>query len=73
MELFIRNGPLKTLSAIALILVFTQRMSAADPRDVTIIDTMHYSNVFGETRNYRIFFPRGYYDNAEKKYPVFSG
>jgi len=37
---------------------------------VTIIDARHYSHVFGETRNYRIFLPRGYYQNPDKKYPV---
>ena len=37
---------------------------------VTIIDSAHYSNVFGETRNYRIFLPSKYFDNPGKKYPV---
>jgi poly(3-hydroxybutyrate) depolymerase len=35
-----------------------------------IIDSKHYSNVFGEIRNFRIFLPPGYYDNPEKRYPV---
>jgi hypothetical protein len=38
--------------------------------DVTIIDSRHYSNVFGEIRNYRIFLPPGYYDSPPKRYPV---
>lgn len=38
--------------------------------DVTIIDSRHYSNVFGEIRNLRIFLPPGYFDNPQKKYPV---
>jgi S-formylglutathione hydrolase FrmB len=36
---------------------------------VTIIDTVHYSNVFGEIRHYRIFLPPGY-ENGNKHYPV---
>jgi poly(3-hydroxybutyrate) depolymerase len=38
--------------------------------DVTIIDSRHYSNVFGETRNYRVFLPPGYSSSAAKRYPV---
>jgi hypothetical protein len=38
--------------------------------DVTIIDSWHYSKVFGEIRNFRIFLPPGYFDNQQKKYPV---
>jgi S-formylglutathione hydrolase FrmB len=38
--------------------------------DVTIIDSKHYSNVFGEMRNYRIFLPPGYYENPQDRYPV---
>lgn len=37
---------------------------------VTIIDERHYSNVFGEIRNYRVFLPPGYADDANKRYPV---
>jgi poly(3-hydroxybutyrate) depolymerase len=35
-----------------------------------IIDSRHYSLVFGETRNFRIFLPPGYYENPGSKYPV---
>lgn len=35
-----------------------------------IIDSKHYSSVFGEIRNFRIFLPPGYYDNPEMRYPV---
>ena len=42
----------------------------AQSDDVSIIDSRHYSNVFGENRNYRIFLPPGYYDNPMKRYPV---
>lgn len=38
--------------------------------EVSIIDSRHYSNTFGETRNYRIFLPPRYYKNPDKKYPV---
>jgi hypothetical protein len=38
--------------------------------DVTIIDSRHYSRVFGEIRNYRIFLPPNYFQNTQKKYPV---
>ena len=47
---------------------FYTRAQHAD--SVTIIDSRHYSNVFGEIRNYRIFLPPGYFDNPQKKYPV---
>ncbi|MBK7713666.1 MAG: hypothetical protein IPJ37_24115 [Bacteroidales bacterium] len=38
--------------------------------DVTIIDSKHYSYVFGEIRNFRVFLPPGYFENPLKKYPV---
>jgi len=38
--------------------------------DVIIIDSRHYSNVFGEMRNYRIFLPPDYNENPQKRYPV---
>jgi S-formylglutathione hydrolase FrmB len=38
--------------------------------DVTIIDSRHYSQIFGEMRNYRIFLPPGYFENPQKRYPV---
>ena len=42
----------------------------SDPPQATIIDARHYSNVFGETRNYRVFLPPGYFENHNKRYPV---
>lgn len=39
-------------------------------KGVTIIDSKHYSSVFGETRNYRVFLPPGYSNSPEKRYPV---
>lgn len=35
-----------------------------------IIDSKHYSNVFGEIRNFRIYLPPDYYEKPEKRYPV---
>jgi S-formylglutathione hydrolase FrmB len=35
----------------------------------TIIDTVHYSNVFAEIRHYRIFLPPGY-ESGDNRYPV---
>ena len=53
---------------LLLILIFqTDLLSAGN---VKIIDSSHYSTVFGEVRNFRIFLPPGYYDSPQKKYPV---
>lgn len=38
--------------------------------DAIILDSRHYSNVFGEIRNFRIFLPAAYYKNPSKRYPV---
>ena len=53
-----------------LMLMFNFHANAQSTHEVTIIDSMHYSNVFGEIRNYRIFLPPGYFENPQKKYPV---
>ena len=55
-----------------LILFCTAKsFSAENNQDsVTIIDSKHYSSVFGEIRNYRVFLPPGYYGNPQKRYPV---
>ncbi|MCB0689923.1 MAG: hypothetical protein KDC53_25460, partial [Saprospiraceae bacterium] len=39
-------------------------------KNCKIVDAQHYSHVFGEIRNYRIFLPPGYHKNSDKKYPV---
>ena len=49
------------------LVLYSRSLFAAD---VTIIDSRHYSNVFGEIRNFRIFLPPGYYENQSKRYPV---
>lgn len=56
--------------SLFLIIVLASNIGLLHASDVTIIDSKHYSNVFGEMRNYRIFLPAGYYDNPQKKYPV---
>ncbi|MEX2511692.1 MAG: alpha/beta hydrolase-fold protein [Cyclobacteriaceae bacterium] len=39
-------------------------------QEISIIDQSHYSHVFGEFRNYRIFLPASYRSFPDKKYPV---
>ena len=64
------SSNLKAISLVAIILVFFQTICYADANEVTIIDSRHYSNVFGETRNFRVFLPPGYFANPSKRYPV---
>jgi hypothetical protein len=60
-----------TIFASATQMVFPIAAKATGNADeVTIIDARHYSNVFGETRNYRVFLPPGYSENTAKRYPV---
>ncbi|MCK4746696.1 MAG: hypothetical protein KAT15_06665, partial [Bacteroidales bacterium] len=61
---------MKSFTTSFLLLMLVSGTSFAQADDVTIIDSRHYSNVFGEMRNYRIFLPPGYYDNPTKRYPV---
>src|ERR1044072_8433697 len=63
-----KNKFLITAFFVALTLSFY--CNAQSIRDVTIIDSRHYSTVFGEIRNYRIFLPPGYFADSHKKYPV---
>src|SRR5438046_10214101 len=55
---------------VGFFLMYSFHTYAQSTGDATIIDSRHYSNVFGEIRNYRIFLPPGYFDNPKKKYPV---
>jgi S-formylglutathione hydrolase FrmB len=55
------------MSGISGLLFFSSSLFAGD---VTILDCRHYSNVFGEIRDLRIFLPPGYDDNPQKRYPV---
>ncbi len=65
LQKFITN---KRIILVGLFPLFIFAFSNA--QNVTIIDSVHYSNVFGETRNYRIFLPPNYFDNPRKEYPV---
>ena len=63
----------RVISTLALLAVLFTPVSAnggETPKEATIIDSRHYSHIFGETRNYRIFLPPGYSDNSSKRYPV---
>ena len=53
-----------------LILLTSLNLLQAQSSAVTIIDTRHYSRVFGEVRNYRVFLPPGYSKQSDKRYPV---
>ena len=58
-------------SILFLILSGTGIASGVAENDsVRIIDSRHYSNIFGEIRNYRVFLPPGYHSNPLKRYPV---
>jgi len=64
---------LKKSSAVIFLIIFSGLFFSnlsVFARDVKIIDSRHYSNVFGEIRNFRIFLPPGYSDNPQKNYPV---
>ena len=52
------------------VLLSSSRCFSADDDKIQIIDACHYSNVFGEMRNYRIFLPKGYIENPDRRYPV---
>ena len=61
---------LKSFFIVIVSLICASKGGAQPTTGVTIIDSMHYSNVFGEIRNYRIFLPPAYFQNPQKKYPV---
>ena len=64
------KNKLLLISNFFLLLTFSFQAGAQSADEATIIDSRHYSNVFGEIRNYRIFLPPGYFDSPQKKYPV---
>jgi len=47
-----------------------QDLPLISSESVSILDTFHYSKIFGDTRKYRVFFPPSYQQSSEKKYPV---
>lgn len=53
-----------------LLLSFSFCVEISAVEKVIIIDASHYSAVFGEIRNYRIFLPPNYNKNVQKRYPV---
>lgn len=59
--------PALIISGIFLLNMLAIRSVAAD---AIIIDSEHYSSVFGELRHYRIFLPPSYFDTPQKRYPV---
>jgi S-formylglutathione hydrolase FrmB len=52
------------------LLVFMIQAGTVYGGNAIIIDSRHYSQIFGEVRNFRIFLPPGYNDNPQKRYPV---
>ena len=61
---------MKSFTTSFLLLILFCGTSFAQEDEVTIIDSRHYSHVFGEIRNYRIFLPPDYFNNPRKRYPV---
>ncbi|ULQ53958.1 alpha/beta hydrolase-fold protein [Flavihumibacter fluvii] len=53
---------------LLLLLVIQSGLKAG--AQITVLDSRHYSNVFGEMRNFRIFLPTGYQNSPDKRYPV---
>jgi S-formylglutathione hydrolase FrmB len=60
----------KLLFVVILCLLLIPSSKVLAQGQVTIIDARHYSTVFGEIRNYRIFLPPGYDKAPDRKYPV---
>jgi poly(3-hydroxybutyrate) depolymerase len=61
---------LTSIIALLLFLSLVASFGSMAGNQVTILDLTHYSNVFGEARNYRVFLPPGYEGKPEKRYPV---
>lgn len=55
---------------VAFVFLVAASTTAAERDSATIVDAHHYSNVFGETRHYRVFLPAGYEEDRNRKYPV---
>jgi len=74
MELIIQklteNKLFLMVSCFLLLSTVPFHSGAVPEGDVTIIDSQHYSTVFGEIRNFRIFLPPHYFDTPPKRYPV---
>ena len=61
-----------TLILLGIIKADSSAQSKTDQSQnvTTIIDSRHYSLVFGEVRNFRIFLPPSYFKDTKKRYPV---
>jgi S-formylglutathione hydrolase FrmB len=58
------------MKQILHIIISLSIVSTSFSQESAIIDSRHYSNVFGEIRNFRIFLPKGYSNDRQKRYPV---
>ncbi|HEU5146282.1 MAG TPA: alpha/beta hydrolase-fold protein, partial [Chryseosolibacter sp.] len=67
---WISNACCVKLASIVLFVFAFADVGAQDRDSATIVDARHYSNVFGEMRNYRVFLPPSYEENSSKRYPV---
>ncbi len=61
---------MKNIRFLALTLTVLLHGISLSSAEVRIVDASHYSGVFGENRNYRIFLPSGYEQDTAKRYPV---
>jgi len=64
------SAKIKFLSCFSLLMIMFLSGNSLKAGDVIIMDSRHYSNVFGEVRNYRIFLPPDYDQDPLKRYPV---
>ena len=56
---------------ILCLLTAIEISSAENPiTNVKVIDCWHYSEIFGEVRNFRVILPSTYSENSTKRYPV---
>ncbi len=55
--------------ALASLLAAVSGCALAQP-EARILDLKHYSSVFGEERNFRVFLPPDYDASAPERYPV---
>ena len=70
MKSFLRIHRLRFLLILSFVFPLMDNVRAAEGDSATIVDAHHYSNIFGETRHYRVFLPPGYDENHNQKYPV---
>ncbi len=61
---------MKRIISISVVVLLSIQALSSEPGKTIIKDSEHYSSVFGEIRNFRIFLPPDYYEKPEKRYPV---